>query len=526
MSTEKNTTGYDGTEPTGGDDAAVPALKLTGIGKEFGRVQAVKNVSLSIRRNEVLGLIGENGAGKSSLLKILTGIYQPDEGTIEVNGKEVVLRRPQDAAAAGIGVVHQEQALFTNLSVAENIALNGSGSQDQGIRYGIYRWRTLNREAAATLARVHAKVDPKAIVGDLSFVERQMVEIARALRVDEMVHASPLVILDEPTSVLERGETEILEREIRDLKKIGSVIFVSHRLDEVLRICDRVIVMRSGEIVAERSTADVDEDELFRLMIGRNERAEIHSKDRGAGTAEPVLEIDGLGRKHAYKDVSLSLVPGRTVTIVGTNGSGRESVCRAIFGAEPYDEGTLRVGGKEVRGWTMRDAVRSGIAYVPSERRVEGMIGGMDAAENLTLVHPGTSRSGPFLRRRARSKIAADWFERLDVRPGDPSLDLARFSGGNQQKVVMAKWLQSDDLKILVLDHPLRGLDPGASETVNAQIRGACERGTAVLLLADTLEEALHMGDEILVMRDGEVTARFDLAVEAPTAIDLLEKMV
>ena len=261
-------------------------------------------------------------------------------------------------------------------------------------------------------------------------------------------------------------------------------------------------------------------------MIGRNERAEIHPKDRSGAEPEPVLQVEGLGRTHAYKDVTLSLLPGRTVAIVGTNGSGRESVCRAIFGAEPYDEGTLRVDGQEVRSWSMRQAVHSGIAYVPSERRVEGMIGGMDAAENLTLVHPGASRRGPFLRRRARTKIATEWFERLDVRPRDPALDLGRFSGGNQQKVVMAKWLLADNLKVLVLDHPLRGLDPGASETVNRQIRAVCDQGTAVLLLADTLEEALHMGDEILVMRDGEVTARFDLAVEAPTAIDLLEKMV
>jgi ribose transport system ATP-binding protein len=507
--------------------ASAPTMKLTGIGKTFGRVQAVKDLSMEIRQGEVIGLIGENGAGKSTLLKILTGIHQPDSGVMEVNGKDVVFRRPQDATAAGIGVVHQEQALFTNLSVAENIALNGSGVKDQGTRYGFYRWRILNREAAETLARVHAKVDPRAIVGDLSFVDRQMVEIARALRVDEMVHASPLVILDEPTSVLERDETEVLEREIRDLKKIGSVIFVSHRLDEVLRICDRVVVMRAGEIVAERTTAEVNESELFALMIGHNERAEMRERGReGVAKPAPVLEIEGLTRKPAFQDVSLALTPGDTLAIVGTNGSGRESVCRAIFGAEPYDGGVLRVAGKEVRGWSVNRAVRSGMAYVPSERRVEGMVGGMDAAENLTLVHPGASRSGPFLRRRARAKIAADWFEKLDVRPRDPALDLARFSGGNQQKVVMAKWLQSDDLKILVLDHPLRGLDPGAAETVNRQIRAACDQGTAVLLLADTLEEALHMGDEILVMRDGEVTARFDLSVEAPTAIDLLEKMV
>ena len=506
--------------------SATPTMKLTGIGKTFARVQAVKDISMEIRQGEVIGLIGENGAGKSTLLKILTGLHQPDTGVMEVNGKEVTFRRPQDATAAGIGVVHQEQALFTNLSVAENIAMNGSGVKDQGTRFGIFRWRILNQEAAETLARVHAKVDPRAIVGDLSFVDRQMVEIARALRVDEMVHASPLVILDEPTSVLERDETEVLEREIRDLKKIGSVIFVSHRLDEVLRICDRVVVMRAGEIVAERATADVTEDELFALMIGHNERAKVHSRDREGAKPAPILEVEGLRRDHAFHDVSFALVPGHILTIVGTNGSGRESVCRAIFGAEPYDGGVLRVGGEEVRSWSMSKAVRSGMAYVPSERRVEGMIGGMDAAENLTLVHPGASRSGPFLRKRARSKIAAEWFERLDVRPRDPALDLARFSGGNQQKVVMAKWLQSADLKILVLDHPLRGLDPGAAETVNRQIRAACDQGTAVLLLADTLEEALHMGDEILVMRDGEVTARFDLSVEAPTAIDLLGKMV
>jgi ribose transport system ATP-binding protein len=293
-----------------------------------------------------------------------------------------------------------------------------------------------------------------------------------------------------------------------------------------MRICDRVVVMRAGEIVAERNTADVTEDELFRLMIGHNERAEKHPMDRSGPAPEPTLEVEGLTRKHAFRDISFALTPGRTLAIVGTNGSGRDSVCRAIFGAETYDSGSLRVAGKQVSSWSMNRAVRSGIAYVPSERRVEGMIGGMDGAENLTLVHPGASRKGPLLRLRARKKIAAEWFERLDVRPRDPSLDLARFSGGNQQKVVMAKWLQAENLKVLVLDHPLRGLDPGAAETVNAQIRAACERGAAVLLLADTLEEALHMGDEILVMRDGEITARFDLSRETPTAIDLLEKMV
>jgi ribose transport system ATP-binding protein len=253
--------------------ATAPALEVENVTKSFGPVQALKGVSFRIARNEVVGLIGENGAGKSTLLKVLTGVHQPDGGVIRVNGETVRFRRPQDAVANGIGVVHQEQSLLTNLSVAENIAMNAVSSKDQAIRFGVYRWKRLNEEAAEVLERVGSRIDPRTIVSDLSFINRQMVEVARALRVDEVTHTTPVVILDEPTSVLERDETEVLEREIRRLKDIGSVIFVSHRLDEVLRICDRVEVLRHGELVAHRSTDAVTEDELFHLMIGQDSRA-------------------------------------------------------------------------------------------------------------------------------------------------------------------------------------------------------------------------------------------------------------
>ena len=513
-------------QPKPAASSGPPALKLTELTKSFGAVRAVISLSLEIPRNQVIGLIGENGAGKSSLLKILTGVYQPDTGVIEVNGVPVKLRRPQDAAAAGIGVVHQEQSLLTNLSVAENIAMNAASSKDQATRFGFYRWGQLNQEAAEVLARVGADIDPRTIVSDLSFVDRQMVEIARAIRVDELVHASPLVILDEPTSLLERNESEILEREIRALREIGSVIFVSHRLEEVLRICDRIVVMRHGALVADEPTDEVTEADLFRLMVGHESRATKRSSTEGEGRREPVLKVSGLHRKGAFKDVSFSVSPGHCVAILGTLGSGREELCRAVFGAESYDSGSIEVAGAEVRNWTVQKAVKSGVAYVPSERRVEGMVGGLSAAENLTLAHPGATRRGPFLSRKARRTLAESWFERLDVRPSDPALHLGRFSGGNQQKVVMAKWLTAPDLKVLVLDHPLRGLDPGAAETVNAQIRTACENGAAVVLLPDTIEEALEMADDIIVMRDSEVTARYDLSVDLPTSLDLIEKMV
>ena len=266
---------------------------------------AVDNVSLEIPRNQVIGLIGENGAGKSTLLKILTGLHEPDSGLMEVAGKPVRFRRPQDAAAAGFGVVHQEQSLLTNLSVAENIAMNALSSKDNATKGGWYRWGQLNREAEEILARVGAKIDPRAIVGDISFVDRQMVEIARALRVDEMTHASPIVILDEPTSVLERNETAILEREIANLKNIGSVIFVSHRLDEVLRICDRIIVMRTARWSPTGRPTTVTEDDLFQLMIGHASRGEEARRRSGAARREPLLEVSGLTRKGEYKNVDL-----------------------------------------------------------------------------------------------------------------------------------------------------------------------------------------------------------------------------
>lgn len=512
----------DGLNPVPG----APALRLTDISKSFGKVAAVKNVSLEIQPNEVVGLIGENGAGKSTLLKILTGIYMPDAGTIEAHGHVVKFRRPQDSVASGIGVVHQEQSLLTNLSVAENIAMNAISNKAAATKFGVYRWGQLNREASAVLARVGSTVDPRTIVGDLPFVDRQMVEIARALRVDELAHVPPLVILDEPTAILERDETATLEREIRALKELGSVIFVSHRLEEVMRICDRILVMRHGELVADRRIGEVTQEELFQLMVGHAARAPQRSSSQESANAEPVLEIRNLSRKGEYRDVSLSVRPGQCLAIVGTLGSGREDLVRAVFGAGNYDSGEIVVDGKDIKHWTMRKAVRNGVAYVPAERKVEGMVGGLTAAENLVLANPGPAAAGPFLRPGARKRLANEWFQTLDVRPLEPEMRLERFSGGNQQKVVMGKWLKSDNLRLLILDHPLRGLDVGAAETVNEQIQSACAQGVAVLLIADTLEEALDMAHVIVVMRDGEVTAHYDLSVDSTTSLDLLERMV
>ena len=399
-------------------------------------------------------------------------------------------------------------------------------SHRTGTRFGIYNWRQLNKSAAETLEIIGSKLNPKTRVGDLSFVDRQMVEIARAIQVDAGTNGSPLVILDEPTSLLERGETEVLEREIRKLKAFGSVIFVSHRLDEIIRNCDRILVMRNGELVADRVTSTVTEDELFQLMVGHASHASKKTRKTVDSSAVPVLEVSSLSLKGKYSDISLSLHAGRVTAIVGTSGSGREELSRAIFGAEKFDAGSISLNGSKVRGWRIPRAVAKGVGYVPSERKVEGMVGGYSAAENIVLTHPGKSAFGPIVLPWKRNKIAQSWFNTLDVRPNDIGLELDRFSGGNQQKVVMAKWLNDPNLRVLVLDHPLRGLDPGAAETVNEQIKKVCDNGAAVVLLADTLEEALEMGDEIMVMRDGAVTGHYDMNVDNPSTLDLLERMV
>lgn len=495
-----------------------PVLRLDRISRAFGPVKAVDQVSLEIRRGEVVGLIGENGAGKSTLLKILAGIEQPDSGVMEINGKPARFRGPKDALRAGVGVVHQEQSLFTNLTIAENIDQHSS-SRGGLARLGIQDWARINRQAAEALAKIGVSLSPSAIVGDLSFIDRQMVEIARAVCIDPGEGATPLVILDEPTAVLEQAETEILEREIRKLRDFASVIFVSHRLDEIMRICDRVIVMRSGRLASDRAIADVTKADLFRAMVDDDHEARPARTAPSPTTASPALQVEGLARSGHYEGMSFAVRPGQILALVGSNGAGCEALMRSLYGAERHDAGTIRLNGSPVRRWSIRRAVRAGLAYVPAERKTEGMVAGLSAARNIALTHPGEAAFGPFLRPRKLARMAQAWFDRLEVRPNDINAPLIQFSGGNQQKVVMAKWLNAPSLRVLLLDHPLRGLDVGAARIVNDQIRAACDRGAAVVLIPDTIEEALDLADEILVMRDGRLSARHDLAAGAQVSI-------
>lgn len=509
-----------------------PQIELQAVSKSYNRNLALDKVSMHINRHEVIGLIGENGAGKSTLLKILGGMHQPDSGTMLIHGEPRVLRGLTAASADGIGVVHQEQSLIETLTVAENISLGGNAfdqenSQGKISRLGFFRWKQIEKEAREALTRIGSSISPKARVSALSFADRQMVEIAKAVRIATRTVAEPLIILDEPTSVLEKGDIERLEKEIQRLKAIGSVVFVSHRLDEIRRICDRVYVLRSGKVVGEWAASEIDDDQLFFAMTGRTMVERRPTKRSSANIGQHVLTLESVGRHKKFSRVSLTVERGQVHAIVGTAHSGREELCRAVFGIDPLHEGRIVLNGKPISRSSIRNSIRQGIGYLPSERKVEGMITGMTVAENISLTHPGASYWGPLLTSTSRDRETLQWIESLDIRPPVPGAGIDQLSGGNQQKAVFAKWAKDPNLKLLVLDHPTRGVDPGAREHINAAIDGLCDKGVGVLLLADTLDEALMLGHRITVMRDGQITASFaNEGNEAPEMATLVENMV
>jgi ribose transport system ATP-binding protein len=499
-------------------------LELREVSKSFPGVRALHDVTVEIRPHEVLGLIGENGAGKSTLLKILGGLHRPDTGTLSLRGSEVVLHGVAEANRRGVAMVFQEQSLLENITIGENVLL---GNEGPSVRFGLYRWSDLNRRAQRYLDLVGADLKASTPTRDLSFAKRQMVEVAKALASGERGQDEPVILLDEPTSVLEHEEIQTLFSIVRELRKRASVVFVSHRMEEVLEVCDRVYVMRDGCVVGECHPADVTVDELFSMMVGQDLSAGYYheSKQQPAEDA-PRLELRGLSAK-TFHDVSFTIARGEVVSLMGVQESGREDIGRAIFGAMATTSGAIAVDGEVISPKTPAHAVRAGIGYVPSERKVDGVVLSMSVADNLTMAHPDQVGRGPLLD-PIREKAAAErWIGDLRVKTPSRHTPMRNLSGGNQQKVVLAKWLIDPDLRLLILDTPTRGLDVGAKADVYALIRDLAARGVAVLLIADTLEEGIAMSHRVLTMKDGHITAEFDsLPGARPHRADVLERMV
>jgi galactofuranose transport system ATP-binding protein len=481
-------------------DEEGPLLEVSGIVKRFTGVLALDGVSVELAPGEVHALVGENGAGKSTLIKVITGAHRPDEGEIRLAGRRIGFAGPLDAQRAGIQAVHQEVGLVPGLSVARNLLL---GREPR--RLGVLDVRRMHREAFRVLASYGIDVDVRRPLRSLGVGVQQMVALARAVSVDARV-----VVMDEPTSSLEPREVDTLFGVVGRLRERGvSVIYVSHRLDELYRVCDRVTVLRDGRVVHQGGLADLDRLRLVSLMLGRlvsDVREEGVTKFSGTRDADgaPVVEASGLTRRHVLDDVSVAIRPGEVVGLGGLLGAGRTETAKAIAGALPLDGGRVTVAGRPLRRGSSAAAIRAGVALLPEDRKAEGVIGSLSVRENIALAAlPRLSRGGLVSEARI-DRIVETFMRRLRIKAAGPHQRVAELSGGNQQKVLLARWLATEP-KILLLDEPTRGIDVGAKAEVQALIDELARDGLGVLLISADLEELVEGSDRVVVLKDGAV---------------------
>jgi simple sugar transport system ATP-binding protein len=504
------------TEQAAAVPAGAAAVAMRGITKRFPRVVANDGVSFEVAPGEVHALLGENGAGKTTLMNILTGLYRPDEGEIEIAGRSVELHSPRDAIAVGIGMVHQHFRLVETLTVAENLALAVRGGRF------VLRPRDAARQAELTAEALHMPVDPDAKVWQLSVGEQQRVEIMKAVR-----SGSRVLILDEPTAVLTPQEAQSLFRTLRVMAAEGhAVIVITHKLHEVMEVADRVTVLRGGRSVATMRTGAVTREELASLMVGHDVATERRRMPSQPG--EVVLEAEGLCAKgdrgvEALHDVSLAVRAGEVLGVAGVAGNGQRELAEVLTGMRPASAGHVRVGGSPVRGGDPRAAIRAGVAHVPEDRLRTGVAPSLSIASNVALksYRGGELSRGPILRLRRIRDRAAELIRRYDVRGASPALPARHLSGGNLQKVVLAREF-SGKPKALVVAAPTRGLDVGAIETVHGYLRDAAAEDVGVLLISEDLDELLTLADRIVVMYEGALVGEVDARAATVDQIGLL----
>jgi ABC-type sugar transport system ATPase subunit len=472
---------------------------MSGVSKRFGGVVALDSVDFDIRAGEVHALVGENGAGKSTLMKILSGLYGPDEGRIEVGRQEVSFDSVRDAASAGIALVPQELELFEELTVAENLFVGRYRPRKGWLAFD---WASMHEQARAVFDMLGVRINVKATVKELSPANRQLVEIARGL-----IRDAKVLVLDEPTAALSEREVAALFQVISEVTSRGvGVIYISHRLDEIFRLAHRITVMRDGRRVETGPVEGFSREKLIRLMVGRELAAQGNRSEAPIG--DVLLEVSGLSRPKEFEDVSFSLRAGEVLGLSGLVGAGRTEVARAIFGISPAVDGEIWVRGEVVRPRSPDEAQKVGIAYLPEERRSEGLILSFSIAENVTFANlGGVSRLG-FVRTSAQKVIARSFVQRLSIRCNGVEDPVSSLSGGNQQKVLLAKSLVREPF-ILLLDEPTRGVDVGAKSEIYRLIDSLARSGKAILVISSELEEILTVSDRILVMREGRVAGEF-----------------
>jgi rhamnose transport system ATP-binding protein len=494
----------------GGQSAPVPPLlQVRDIEKSFPGVRALSGVSFDVRPGEVHALLGENGAGKSTLIKIVSGVYEPDLGSILVDGREVKFATPDDARRAGVATIYQELLLFPELSVAENIFLGhaplaGGGRID---------WREMRAKAEKLLASLEIDdLTADEIVGALSVGNRQRVEILRALS-----HDARILIMDEPTASLTESDVTRLFDVVRRLKRRGvGIVYISHRLDEIFAIADRVTVLRDGAFVGARQVADTNPAELVQMMVGRRIDNLFPKTETAIGA--PVLEARDLVRRPLTKGVSLTVRAGEIVGLAGLVGSGRSELAQTLFGITPAESGEIRLNGEIVRIDSPETARAKGIAYVPEDRGSQGLVRGMSVLHNFSLAALSRLSHAGFIDRAGERRMAQDGVQRFSVKASSVDEIAGRLSGGNQQKIVLGKWLANNP-KLLILDEPTRGIDVGAKAEIHRLMSELAAEGVAILMISSELPEALGMSDRVLVMREGRLAAEFDRAAATSEAV-------
>lgn len=493
--------------------SAAPLIQLRKLSKSYVGVRALHELSLAIDSGEVHAICGENGAGKSTLIKALTGVVNPDAGDILVAGEPLVAGNVRASEAAGIAVMHQESTAFPDLNAIDNIFVGRELTRCGGL---LLDRAEMRRQTLEVLDRLGEKIEIDVPVGALSIAQRQMVAMARALSRD-----CRLLIMDEPTASLSARETKVLLKIIDQLRREGvTILYVTHRLEEIFRIANRVTVLRDGQLVATRSVSDVTTDELIRLMVGREVEELTHRHEHPGGLGDAVLEVDGLASEGLFTNVSLSVRAGEIVGLAGLVGAGRSEVARAIFGIDNYDSGQVLIDGRALPKCSVQAAMGAGLALVPEDRQHEGLVLPMTVGENISLAMLRSIRSCGFTSRQRESALVDQQVRSLDVRATGPRVAAETLSGGNQQKVVLGKWLASGP-RVLILDEPTRGVDVGAKAQVHRLIRQLASDGIATLVISSELPELLSISDRILVMCEGQLVGELDAA--STTQEEILE---
>lgn len=474
-------------------------IEMKGINKAFGSNQVLKDAGFVLEDGEVHALMGENGAGKSTLMKILTGVYTRDAGTVIVDGKEVVYKSPQEAEKAGIVFIYQELNVLFDLTVEENLFMGKEITKG----FGICDKKAMRKKAQEAMDKMGVKIPINAVMSDLSVGQQQMVEICKALMVDAKV-----LIMDEPTAALTQSETEGLFKLIKSLRKKGvSIVYISHRMEEIFELCDRITILRDGTYVGTEKIKDINMDDIVRMMIGREIGERFPARDAKIG--KEMLRVEGLTKGKTFKDVNFSVKAGEVLGVSGLMGAGRTEIMHAIFGNLPFESGKIFIEGNEVTIKNAREAINAGIGFITEDRKTEGLLLEKSISENIALANLGKISDKSVVKKSKVDELVKKGIEEFHIKCFGPDHECNNLSGGNQQKVVFAKWVYTDP-KILILDEPTRGVDIGAKKEIYSVINDLAAKGVAIILVSSELPEVLGMSDRIMVVHEGKITGIID----------------